>query len=71
MNKPTVKYLKEQRCTHIETHNCIINIRHDLTDRLGRAVTSVEIIKDDFAGEPKKKLIGSVNSRVITLKKKK
>lgn len=70
MRKPTVTYLKEQKCTHIETHNCIVNIKHDVTDRLGRAVTVIEVLPDKYAGEPKKKLIGNAYTKVITLKKK-
>ena len=66
--KPSVSYIKDAKCIHIETHNCIVNIRHDLTDRLGRPVTSIEVIKDNYIGENKTKLIGLVNTRVVTLK---
>lgn len=69
--RPTAKWMKEQEVLHIETDNCIVNIRQGLTDRLGRNVTSIEIILDSYAGEPKRKLIGYANTRVIDLKTKK
>ena len=54
---------------HIEVEGCIVNIREGLHDRWGRKVTSIEILPDDHsAGEPKWKLIGSVNNRVVELK---
>lgn len=71
MAKPTIKWMKEQQTLHVETDNCIVNIRQNLTDKFGRNVTSVEIIPDNFAGEPKRKLIGTTNNRIIDLKKKK
>lgn len=66
MKKPTVTWMKEQRCLHIETHNCIVNIRADLKDREGRDVTSIEIIPDNYPGESKNILDGIKNNRVIT-----
>lgn len=56
---------------HIEVEGCIINIRTGLIDRLGRRVTSIEILPDDhFSGEKIWRLYGSVNNRVVQLNKK-
>jgi len=70
MKWPTVVRMKEQKCLHIEAEGCIVNIRQELTDRLGRQVTSVEIIPDNYTGDNKRKLVGSRNNRVIALKTK-
>jgi len=70
MKWPTVVRMREQKCLHIEAEGCIVNIRQELIDRLGRQVTSIEIIPDNYTVGPKHKLIGSRNNRVITLKKK-
>ena len=70
MNKPTIKYLKEQNCLHIEANGCIINIRQYLYDIKERSVTSVEIIPDDHhIGEKIWKLYGTRNNRIVQLKK--
>jgi len=56
---------------HIEVEGCVVNIRTGLTDRKGRKVTSIEILHDDhYCGEPIWRLYGSVNNRVVQLKKK-
>jgi hypothetical protein len=56
---------------HIELEGCILNIREGLSDRLGRKVTSIEILPDDhFAGEQVWRLRGHRNNRVVQLKKK-
>lgn len=56
---------------HIEVEGCIVNIRTGLQDRLGRRITSVEILPDDhFSGENIWRLRGSYNNRVVQLKKK-
>ena len=56
---------------HIEVDGCIVNIRTGLTDRKGRKVTSIEILPDDhYAGEKVWRLIGSINNRMVELKKK-
>ena len=50
----TIRKKKEgyYKCTHIEADGCVINLREGLSDRKGRAVTSVEILPDDhYAGE--------------------
>lgn len=70
MKWPTVRRMKEQKCLHIEAEGCIVNIRQDLHDRLGRQVTHIEILPDKYMGEPVRKLVGCTNNRVITLKKK-
>ena len=36
---------------HCEVPGCIVNIRTALTDDEGRAVTSIQIISDQYAGE--------------------
>ena len=40
---------------HVEAPGCIINIRVDLTDEDGRAVTRVDVMADGdrYAGDPK------------------
>jgi len=70
MRWPTVIRMKEQKCLHIEAEGCIVNIRQELTDRLGRQVTSIEIIPDNYCEDNKRKLVGSRNNRVIKLKRK-
>jgi len=50
---------------HIETDFGIVNIRIGLTDMQGRNVTSIEILPDNYAGEPKIILSGSSNNRLI------
>ena len=56
---------------HIEVDGCIVNIHTNLHDRLGRKVTSIEIIPDDhYMGEQIWRLHGSRNNRVIQLKKR-
>jgi len=52
---------------HIETDGCIVNIRVGLTDNEGRKVTSIEILKDNYAGESVYALDGHVNTRVLKL----
>ena len=56
---------------HIEVEGCIVNIRTNLEDVYGRKVTSIEILPDNhYAGEKIWRLRGSINNRVIQLKKK-
>ena len=58
-------------CLHIEAEGCIVNIREGLTDMKGRTVTSIEIIPDNYAGEPIWRVYpGKHNTRVVQLKKK-
>lgn len=55
----------------VETDNALIIITNNLTDRKGRNVTSIQIIPDKYAGEPKNiRIGGSSNIRVVTLKTK-
>jgi hypothetical protein len=55
---------------HIEVEGCIVNITTGLHDRNGRKVTSIEILPDDhYSGEPIWRLRGTINNRVIQLKK--
>lgn len=70
MKWPRIVKLKEHRCLHIEANGCIINIRENLTDRLGRDMTAIEIVPDKYSGGPKYKLIGYNFNRVIKLKSK-
>lgn len=54
---------------HIEVEGCVVNIRTGLHDRLGRKVTSVEILPDDhYSGENVWRLYGSVNNKIVELK---
>jgi hypothetical protein len=50
---------------HVETPNGIINIRVGLTDFEGRRVDSVEVIPDEYAGEPMVTVDGLRNTRLI------
>jgi hypothetical protein len=67
----TVRKLRSnQKELHIEAEGCVINIREGLTDLKEREVTSIEILPDNHCcGERIWKLIGSVNNRIIKLKK--
>ena len=51
---------------HIETENCIVNIRVNLKDTAGNKVTSVEIIPDQYADRAVT-LDGTSNNRIIKL----
>lgn len=63
--------MQEPKLTHIEVEGAIVNIREGLHDRLGRPVTSIEIIPDDhYVGEPIWRLRGTRNNRVVQLKKR-
>lgn len=67
----TVSKIRGGKGLHIEAEGCIVNVTEGLTDRKGRAVTSIEIIPDKYAGEkPWKRIGGCANIRVIQLKKK-
>lgn len=63
-----VRYLRGQKCLHIEADGCVINIREGLIDIKGRKVTSITVQPDEYAGEKKWKLSGFHNIRVIQLK---
>jgi hypothetical protein len=52
-------------CIHVETELGIVNIYLGLHDSEGRKVESIEILADDYAGEPKVTLDGHVRSRLI------
>lgn len=61
----TVRHINPRdNVLHVETEGCIVNIRTGLHDRDGRAVTSVEILADNYVGE-EWHLDGYVNNRVI------
>ena len=60
---------KRARVIHIETELGIVNIYVGLCDRFGRKVESVEVIPDNFAGEPKVRLIPHKRLRMIQNKK--
>lgn len=53
---------------HVETHLGIINITVGLTDVHGQSVEAIEVLPDDFAGEPKVTLDGASHTRLIQLK---
>jgi hypothetical protein len=55
----------KDKLLHIETDLGIINIRVGLTDTEDRRVESIEIIRNNYAGEPKVILDGYTNSRLI------
>lgn len=66
----TARKLKNKKGLHIEADLCIVNIYEGLRDTKGRKVTTIEIIPDEYIGEPKKQVVGSRYIRVIELKKK-
>jgi len=55
----------------IEADNCLVIVKDKLQDKLGRNVTSVQIIPDKYVGGNKVIRVGGcANVRCITLKKK-
>lgn len=65
----SVRKLRDGKGWHIEAEGCIVNIKEGLHDLKGREVTSIEILPDDHcSGEPKWKLLGAINNRVVKLK---
>lgn len=56
---------------HVETPLGIVNIRVGLTDSTGRAVDSIEVIPNNYAGEAKVLRAGRVNTRLIRCKRAK
>lgn len=66
----TVSKIRGGKGLHVEAVGCIVNIIEGLTDRKGRAVTSIEIIPDRYAGKQVWKRVGGcANVRVVQLKK--
>ena len=56
---------------HVETPLGIINIRVGLADGTGRAVDSIEVIPNNYAGEPKVLRKGYANTRLVRCKRAK
>jgi len=55
----------------IEADNCLVIVKDKLQDKLGRNVTSIQIIPDKYVGSNKViRVGGKENIRCITLKKK-
>ena len=54
---------------HLEYEGCIVNITEGLTDMKGRTVTSIQIIPDGKRYGDNWKLVGTLNNRIIKLKK--
>lgn len=54
---------------HVETPLGIVNIRVGLSDRLGRAVDSIEVIPDEYCGERKVVRRGYGITRLVQLRK--
>jgi hypothetical protein len=50
---------------HVETPLGIVNVRVGLTDAKGQRVNSVEVLANNYAGEPKVKRDGNVNTRLV------
>ena len=59
----TISHDKE--LLHIETPLGIVNIRVGLFDQKGRRVNSIEVIPNNYAGDPKVKRSGFCNTRLI------
>ena len=53
---------------HIEVEGCIVNIRTGLHDSAGHKVTSVEVICDQYAGEPKWSLPDLSDARTFNVR---
>ena len=53
MNMKRITWKNPDKVLHIETPLGIINIRVGLEDVEGRSVEAIEIIPNNFAGEPK------------------
>ena len=69
--KPTVRWMKDRGLLHVETPLGIVNITVGLRDRTGRAVDSIEVIPNNYAGEPKVIRRGYCNTRLVALKTRK
>lgn len=50
---------------HVETPLGIVNIRIGLHDAEGRRVNSIEVIPDEYAGEPRVDVDGYRNTRLV------
>lgn len=50
---------------HVETPLGIVNIRIGLHDAQGRRVESIEVIPNDYAGEPQVTRDGNANTRLV------
>lgn len=50
---------------HVETPLGIVNIRIGLSDAEGRRVESIEVIPNDYAGEPRVDVDGYRNTRLV------
>ena len=57
--------LKDGELLHVETPLGIVNIRAGLTDGKGQRVDSIEILPNNYAGEPTVSLDGYHNNRMI------
>jgi hypothetical protein len=53
---------------HIETPLGIINIRVGLYDSQGRRVESIEVLPNNYCGEPAVRVRGRYNTRLVELK---
>lgn len=53
------------KCLHVETPLGIVNIRIGLRDADGRRVDSIEVIPNQYVGEPEVTLNGLSNTRLI------
>lgn len=67
----TVRWVKprdKDRTLHVETPLGIVNIMVGLHDPEGNRVDAISITPNNYAGEPKVRLDGYHNSRLIELK---
>lgn len=67
MNMKTV-VARPNQIVHVETPLGIVNIHVGLKDNRGRAVDSIEVIPNRYAGEKKVIRSGYGNTRLIQLK---
>lgn len=57
--------MRDHQLLHVETPLGIVNIRTGLADMEGNRVESVEIIPNDYVGEPDVTVDGYRNSRLV------
>jgi hypothetical protein len=65
MKRVSITGKRGPQILHVETDLGIVNIYVGLMDDFGRRVESVELIADDYAGEPKVSVDGYVRSRFV------
>ena len=65
MSMKRITWQNPDKVLHIETPLGIVNIRVGLEDSSGQRVEAIEIIPNNFAGEPKVEVDGARHTRLI------